>query len=481
MRWPGSLRVQLTLWYSVLLAVPLITFAVASYVTVARTLRSRTDRFLSDALTTFSRELVAERRIAPGLPAAVRKTLEEVRFRDLRIAVLDSAGAVLAHTTIPEEREASPGPDWSVLRREMGELTGYGAGNHSRTIASGRASFRVTAFPIQLDGEPMWVMGAAPLGDLESVLHGLQRLFGIGIPLLIAGAAAGGSLLARRSLAPVAAMAARATEITASRLDERLPVSGSKELSDLAVVINELLDRLERAFAQQRRFVADASHELRTPTAIVRSEADVTLRQAHRDEAQYRESMTVIRDAARRLSRIVDDLFLLARSDAGQLTMQSEALYLDDVVQEAVRSMASVAEQKQVRIRIEGLSEAPIHGDADLLGRLLLNLLDNAVRYSPAGEAVDVAMERRNGECSVRVTDRGPGVPEEVRPRVFEPFFRVDSARTRENSPGSSGAGLGLAIARRIAEMHTGRLDLAESRPGLTAFRLVLPLQPLST
>jgi heavy metal sensor kinase len=443
MRWPQSLRVRLTLWYSVLLAVPLIAFATASYLVVARALHNRTDRFLSDALTTFSRELLAERRATPTLQAALTKTLDEVHFRDLRIEILDEAGSILASTP--------------------------------KTLPDVGASFRVQSLLVTVDSRTLRLRGAYDLGDLEGVLAGLRHLFLIAIPALIGAAAAGGSILARRSLAPVAAMGSRAAEITASSLNERLPVSGSRELAGLAVVINELLDRLERSFAQQRRLVADASHELRTPAAIIRTEAEVTLSQ-RRDESQYRASMEVIRDATRRLTRVVEDLFLLARSDAGQPVMRAEALYLDDVVQDAARALGTVAERKQIRIAVSSLEEVPMQGDADLLGRLVLNLLDNAVRYSPPGASVEVRMHRSNGRCAIHVANGGPGISPEARSRVFEPFFRGDTSRSRDHTDELGGAGLGLAIARRIAEMHGGTLDLAESRPGRTEFRLSLPL-----
>ena len=328
MPWPRSLRVRLTLWYSVLLAVPLIGFALAASFVVGAALQSRTDRFLGDALTTFSRELLAERRSAPSLAVAVRKTLEEVHFRDLHIAIRDSGGAVLASTLAP----GAPEPEASRLRERLDRaIAGYDP--PLRTIRVPEP-YRVIAVPLLLDGRELRITGAYALGDLEGVLRGLRRLFVVAIPLLIGAAAAGGYALARGSLAPVTAMSRRAEEITATNLGERLPVSGARELAGLAVVINQLLDRLEGAFAQQRRLVADASHELRTPTAIVRSEADVTLSQPHRQEAEYRESMAVIRDAARRLTRVVDDLFLLARTDAGQQVMRVEPLYLEDVVQE---------------------------------------------------------------------------------------------------------------------------------------------------
>jgi signal transduction histidine kinase len=156
--------------------------------------------------------------------------------------------------------------------------------------------------------------------------------------------------------------------------------------------------------------------------------------------------------------------------------LREEPLYLDDVIQDAARALGTVAERRQIRIGLDGVEETPMKGDADLLGRLVLNLLHNAVRYSTAGGSVDVRMHRSNGRCAIRVINGGPGIAPEAQPRVFEPFFRGDSARTREEGDDLSGAGLGLAIARRIAEMHGGLLELAESRPGRTEFRLSLPL-----
>lgn len=447
LRWPSSLRARLTLWYSILLGLPLVAFAVATWLLVARTLESRTDGFVADALTAFSRELVAERRAPLPLQEAMRRTLDEVRFRGLDIAIEDSTGAVLARTrslalTLPEQ----PGP------------------------------FRVTTQTLEIDGLPLTVVGTYDVGDLAGTLDRLQRMFLVAVPLLIAAAAAGGYGLARRNLAPVATMAARAREITASNLDERLPVEGARELAGLAQVVNDLLDRLERAFAQQARFVADASHELRTPTAIVRTEAEVTLSQTHRDEADYRNSMGVVQDAAGRLTRIVDDLFLLARADAGHLVSQRTPLYLEDVVHHAARSMHSVAARRGIRLEMGKFVETPVEGDADLLGRVLLNLLDNAVKHSPAGGTVEISMSRRNRQCEIQVVDAGPGIPADLHERVFERFFRADSSRARAEHGPAGGAGLGLAIARRIAEMHDGRLDLRESRPGRTAFILTLPL-----
>ena len=301
------------------------------------------------------------------------------------------------------------------------------------TLDTPGGAFRVGAQRLEVDGVGYLLAGRYPLREVEQTMEEIRRMFSVAIPLLILAAAVSGYVLARRSLAPVASMAEHATAISATTLHERLPVGGGDELVRLARVINDLLNRLEQSFEQQRRFMADASHELRTPTAIVRAEADVTLAKPHREEAEYRESMGIMQAASRRLTRIVDDLFLLARSDAGHLVVHRAPIHLEDVVDDTTRGMRPLADTRRVRLALTNMVEAPVDGDADLLGRLLLNL--------------------------------------------FERFFRLDAARTREETSHTSGAGLGLAIARRIAEAHDGALALAESRPGRTTFRLTLPLR----
>ena len=477
LRWPSSLRSRLTLTYTVLLGLPLVAFALVCYLVFARAVEARTDRFIDDALTAFSRELMAERRAASTTVGAMRATVDEVRFRDLHIAILDTAGHVVAMTALPDtEASADRRPSLDVATRLLASLRGRDLTKPlAVTLPSTRGAWRALARPVVVDAQPFSLTGIYSLRDIEEMLTRLRGMFLVAIPLLLMCAATGGHVLAKRSLAPVASMAAHAAEISATNLHERLPVHGGDELVGLARVVNDLLDRLDHSFAQQRRFVADASHELRTPTAILRSEADVTLSRPHRTEAEYRASVTIMQDAARRLTRIVDDLFLLARADSGHLVTHREALYLEELVHDAARALRSVADRRGVRIELREIVEAPFHGDADLLGRLLLNLLDNAIKYSPERGTVEVAMALRDDRYEITVADAGPGVPPDARERVFERFFRVDTARSRAENSSTSGAGLGLAIARRMAEMHAGRLDLVESRPGRTVFRLTLP------
>ena len=474
---PTSVRTRLTLWYTAALTLPLVAFAIASYLIFSNAVRARTDAFVNDALTVFTRELGAERRIGPAIPEVIRRTLSEVRFREVDIVIFSDSGAVVGRSaTLSGEASAggsSPAIDPSSLVAELGVFPMDAA--RTGTVYRNGAAYRVMVRPLTMDGYRFRLAGVHALAEMEAMLARIRRLFLVAIPLLILCAATGGSFLARRSFRPVSAMATRAAEIGASTLHERLPVVANDELGDLARVLNELLDRLGRSFEQQRRFMTDASHELRTPTAIVRAEADVTLARERRTEGEYRASMAIVRDASQRLTKIVDDIFLLARADAGHLVMHPGSLYLDEVVRDTVRAVTPIAEERMVRVVLHGAVEVPMVGDAHLLGRLVLNLLDNAIKHSPEGGIIEVSMTLRGPTCELSVVDAGPGIPPEARDRVFERFFRVDVARSREGETLTSGAGLGLSICRRIAEMHHGTVELVGSRPGRTELRVSLP------
>jgi heavy metal sensor kinase len=464
---PSALRWRLTLWYTVLLGAPLIAFAVGGYLLFAHTLYDRADQYIADALTPFSREIVGERRIAEGVVPAMRRTAAEVRFRDLHIAILDSAGAIVAEQQAQDSWIASALANRDRTRTQM------------LTVARPDGDYRVMSTPLTIDAQRFALAGSYALDQIEEVLERVRNVFAVAIPLLIVCAAAGGYFVTARSIGPVASMAARAAEISTANLTQRLPVGGSEEVASLAQVVNSLLDRLEASFALQRRFMADASHELRTPTAIIRTEADVTLSQPHRSEDAYRASVGVVRDAARRLTRIVDDLFLLARTDGGNVGERRELVHLDEVIQAAIRVVHPLAAEHAIQVRLLEFVEAPLEGDADQLGRLMLNLLHNAIKHSPDGGTVAISLGRRAGEYTISVVDEGAGIPLEAQPRVFERFFRVDPAREARadgSLASTSGAGLGLSIARRIAELHGGAVVLGESRPGRTEFRVTFPL-----
>jgi heavy metal sensor kinase len=305
----------------------------------------------------------------------------------------------------------------------------------------------------------------------------VQATFAWVIPIAIVLASLGGYILARKSLAPVMDMSTQAGRISAANLHERLPIQNAKdELGRLAAAFNDLLERVDQSFERQRRFMSDASHELRTPAAILRGESEVALSRGERPAEEYRESLAVLHAEAQRLTQIVEDLFTLTRADAGQYPLSPQEFYLDELVADCTHAARSLALAKQITLTCEVPEELPIRADEALLRRMILNLLDNAIKYTPAQGRVTVTCDRAGSEYALSVTDSGPGIPADLQQRVFERFFRVDQARTRTENDGG-GAGLGLSIARWIAEAHHGRLILARSDSSGSTFTALLPAQ----
>jgi two-component system, OmpR family, sensor kinase len=477
MRWPHTLRARLTLWYTLVLGAPLVAFAGASFLVLDRALVHRADAFIDETIGAFTKELASEQHEEATATLAIESSLADVQFHEVRLAVYDSSGTLVASSPV----DSTAG--YAV--RHPVDLVRVGADLRERsvdervpfTVGSGEAAYRIAAEPATIFGRRYLVASAYPLHGNRETMEAVGAAYLIAIPLLLLIAAVGGNFLASRSLSPVASMSARAAEISSTNLNERLPVGNRRdELSALAAVVNGLLERLEQAFAQQRRFMADASHELRTPVAVLRTEADITLSRPNRTEAEYRDSVAVMRDSARRLGRIVDDLFLLARADAGHLPLRRGPIYLEEVVDDAARAVRALAHERGVRIDVKPLEDSPFNGDADLLGRLLLNLLDNAIKHSPTGGTVTLSLARVADEYWIGVADEGPGIPPEAQAQIFERFFRLDKTRSRDGSTDTGGAGLGLAIARWIAEAHGGRLDLVRSSDAGTEFQVTLPV-----
>ena len=304
----------------------------------------------------------------------------------------------------------------------------------------------------------------------------LGLLFLVLVPLTLLLAGWVGYFMAKKALQPVAEMRKQAQKITASSLDERLIVKNEHdELGQLTVVMNELLARLSASFEQQKRFMADASHELRTPIAIVRGESEVALLKPDRAMDDYRQSLAVINDESQRLTKIVEDLFTLARADAGQFRTHFEPVYLNDIIADSVRSIGVLAREKNIRIEVSTNEEMPMDADEALLRRLFLNLLDNAVKYNRNGGSVSVAGETSNVHYRVQIADSGPGIASSEQPFIFDRFYRSDKSRNRILETETSGAGLGLAIAKWIAEIHDGKIDLISSSDAGSTFAVSFP------
>jgi signal transduction histidine kinase len=312
---------------------------------------------------------------------------------------------------------------------------------------------------------------ATPLADVFRERDETIEALEVGIPIAALLAMAGGWWLASVGLHPITAMARRAADLPVAGTGDLGESNRQDELGQLARAFNGLLARLRQALQTERQFIADASHEFRTPVSVIRSAADVALARDHRDEPDYREALAITREQARRLTRLVDDMLVLARADAGGYPFRPVALYLDELVSDCRKTLDVLANERHVRIETGASRDLPFTGDEDLLRRMLLNLVQNAVQHTRAGGAVRVTLSADAAAATIRVADEGEGIPRPQQTRIFERFVQLDAARRH------AGAGLGLPIARWIAEAHGGRLDLESSDSHGSTFCVHLPLK----
>jgi len=460
-----SVRGRLTLYYVSVLAAALVIVGLLIYVLLARALYVRVDENLQAvvriAMTSLSNDLAE----GQDYQDAARSTAAEQASSEQMLAIYDIDGRLLAESGRDGDLEialpaANAIPDGEELLQTVLETDGDD--RH-------RLAFR----RVSLSASQYIVVAGADLEPMDEELEFLRRILAYVVPLALAIAGAGGWFLARQSLSPVVAMADRARRIGVENLSERLPVANPRdELGHLAETFNELLSRLETSLIQQRRFMADASHELRTPVTTTRTAASVTLQQAHRDEHEYREALQIVEQQAVRLSRVVDDMFTLARADAGNYPMRVTPMYLDEVIDDIVRAARVVASTRNVTIETTTVPSAAFTGDEDLVHRLIVNLIDNAVRHAPAGSTVRVELDETANGYAIAVNDQGPGIPPDLRQSTFERFYRGDPAR---RSDAHDGAGLGLALARWIANAHGGDVTLARSSASGSTFVVSLP------
>ncbi len=466
-----SVRTRLTLWYASVLAVSLVAFALLVYYAAARIFYERQDESLRSTAETVASAYMQELEEEGSIAKANEVVLTQMVFPNRYVEVVDTEGRLVAQSSnLVGHSLTLPATTLSEARqRSVGFVV-------SKTIESESLGVRVAAVPLSKNSNNPFgfAVVAESLNVIEGGLRRLRRDFFAGVPLVLLVASLGGYFLARKSLAPIALMNAQTQRITAENLSSRLDVTNPRdELGQLATTINALLARLDATFTEQQRFIADASHELRTPLAVLRGETEVALEQ-NRGAEDYRESLALIKDEAERLTRIVENLFILARQPVDQHSIMKEPLRLNEVVSECVRSAQVLATQRGLRLHLDGAtSEVHFTGDDEMLKRMLLNLLDNAVKYTAPGGDVGVALSTQNGSARIVVTDSGIGIPSADQPRIFDRFYRVDKARSRA----LGGAGLGLSIAKWIVEAHGGTIAVQSIPTQGSEFIVDLPLK----
>ena len=473
-----SVRARLALWHTLILAALLGASAEASVLFLRQSNSRMIDSELADTWTAFRSELVAERKELPTLEKATAEALNEFRFNNVEVVVFDSTGRIIGTKKLAATKNGSdpsePSLNSGALPRSLGPR--FRSGPTLLTVPDAEGGYRIYSSVLDLKDDDPTIVVARSLHQDAETLEQAAATFAVIAPMVLALAFLGGWFLAGRSLSPVGAMSERAARISASTTSERLPVvNPGDELGRLAIVLNDLLDRLAHALAQQRRFMTDASHELRTPVAVVRAVTDVVLSQATRTETDYRDALATVQREAARLSRVVDDLFLLSRADIGERPVRRGSLYLSEVIAESTRDLGPLAAERAITIECSLPEDGcPFEGDEELLDRVFGNLIDNAIKYAPSPSRVRVTLADDGDRYVATVEDEGPGVPSQLRARIFERFFRVN-----DDDFSVPGAGLGLSIARWAVEAHGGSISVDDSQLGGAKFIVAVPKNAL--
>jgi heavy metal sensor kinase len=349
--------------------------------------------------------------------------------------------------------------------------------------ASARAALRTAHLPggelliftlpfTARDGSRFLIETGAPYEQVERVLHGLLMALSLGLPLTVALAISGGYWLMRRALKPVDEITRSAEQITSRNLSQRLPVAATgDELERLASALNRMIARLDESFQYIRRFTADASHELRTPLTVLRGELEAIVQQPRLD-AETRATIGSLLEETERLTRIVENLLAISRLDAGEAQMERVRFDLAELAATTTEQMRLLAEDKRIALACQTNGSLAIEGDRARLKQVVVNLLDNAIKYTYPGGKVGVQVSTVDGRAQLAVEDTGIGIPAEALPHLFERFYRVDKARSRQ----MGGAGLGLAIVKSIVTAHGGQIIVESSEGHGSRFRVELPL-----
>lgn len=312
----------------------------------------------------------------------------------------------------------------------------------------------------------------ASLNSIRMALSRFLFFLALALPLIVLIAVGGGYVLIGAVLAPVKKITRSAERITSHNLTDRLPPAHTgDELEDLSIALNHMITRLDEAFQQNKRFIADASHELRTPLTIVRGELEAVLEQPELG-ADFRNSIGSVLEEVERLTKVVESLFALSRLDAGEAQAENIRFNLAEMAITTVEQMRLLADDKGVVLCYNAPQPVLVEGDRARLKQVVVNLVDNAIKYTPKGGAVRLSVQAITGLAALDVEDNGIGIPSEALPHVFDRFFRVDKGRSRE----LGGAGIGLAIVQSICAAHNGRATVTSQEGAGSRFRVELPL-----
>lgn len=464
-----SIRTRLTLWYVILLTVSLAAFGMIFTYSYFKVSLNRIDNQISSVADLMPHTIMSPtgKLLLPRDFDIILDRFFGLRTTDNYIQVVDSHGKAVARssnlkgTYLPLSRDTFIAAHSALTTFEI-----------VRTV--GRYPVRLASKPIILrdKGLVAIIQVGSSLEEVEEILRSLIYIFAIGIVASVVIASAIGWFLAKKALSPVAGITNKAQSIGAENLDERIPINGPMdEIGSLAATINEMIERLEESFKRIKQFTGDASHELKTPLTVLKGEMEVALR-GKPDPDYMREVLSSSLEEIDRMSIIVRNLLDLAKIDVEKEASSKVEVCVDNVLSERFEQLKRVALDRGVELDILRNKPATVCGDPVRIGQLFYNLIDNAIKYTPGGGKVELSCGVESGQAVVRIRDTGIGIAEEDLPYIFDRFYRVDKARTRD----AGGAGLGLSICKEIVNSLRGVIDVESEAGGGTTFTVILPL-----
>jgi len=486
-----SIRLKLTVWYSIVLLLALATFGITAYLYTGETLSDNLNISLRSEAEWLRESLEGKPGYERGKTRNPRKDFLHTTPNADSNSADDESGEsaedyeiwnkIYEHSLVNSKKQFI----FIFDRRNKPFYRSYNLGLDTLPSPAGLVPYKVTVSRSSLNGRAIRLAAlntkfyrirvAYPEDDIGEVLQNLFSIFLVLIPIVLLISITGGYFLAKQSLKPVDDITQTARKITATKLSERLNVINPRdEIGRLTETLNDMISRLEASFEQIGQFSIDASHELRTPLTIMRGEIEVALK-GNQTPAYYKETLASLLDEVMRMANIIEGLILLAKADGGTERLNRKPMRLDRLVNEIKEDAEVLAQQKEIDISISRLDEATIMGDEIRLRQLMLNLVENAIKYTPDHGKVMLSLEANNGDANFTVEDTGIGIAKGDLGKIFDRFYRVDKSRSRL----PDGLGLGLSISKWIAEAHGGNL-VAESEVGVgTKFTLILPTAPV--
>jgi heavy metal sensor kinase len=452
MKFFKSIRTRLTLWYLAVIVVLLLIFSSVAYFMLDYTLYNNLDNTLQNRANSLNTPTYV-----------VPKSNELLMSFDANGNETQSVGGVTVDT-----------PKLSgLIKKAIAGQNAYlsAAGTENQNIR-----LYATSFLNPFNGQPVVIVVGQTTTEITDVLHTFVYVIVIAMVAIIILAGIGGLFLAERALKPVQQITKTAQNIEGSDLSQRINVKTDDELGMLASTLNEMIGRLEESFNRQRQFTADASHELRTPLAIMQAEATLALSK-ERAPDDYRKSLETISQESDYMSSVIGKLLFLARSDAGKEQLTFEDVELKGLITGLASNIEALAQDKGIKFAVDAHEELMVSGDKVKLRQLFINILENAVRYTPTAGHISVSLVKQESNAVVSISDTGIGIPPEHLPHIFERFYRVDKARARADG----GVGLGLAIAKIITESHKGKIEVESELGKGTTFRISIPVKSPET